>query len=124
MENPLSKGVELEVSPGMMEDYNHMDVTRLRERIKELEVKNKGLQDTNKRLQERPLLINYSSFTIILLLTRMRNCNLTNECTAVRKIPHKKFLVEGIIKYFGDDQSMMMMSGRRRRLLNLLIINK
>ena len=52
MENPLSKGVELEVSPGMMEDYNHMDVTRLRERIKELEVKNKRLQDTNKRLQE------------------------------------------------------------------------
>ena len=43
MENPLSKGVELEVSPGIMEDYNHMDVTRLRERIKELEVKNKRL---------------------------------------------------------------------------------
>ena len=53
MENPLSKGVELEVSPGIMEDYNHMDVTRLRERIQELEVKNKRLQDTNKRLQER-----------------------------------------------------------------------
>ena len=53
MENPLSKGVELEVShPGVVGNCDYMDVTKLRERIKEPEGKNKRLEDTNERLRE------------------------------------------------------------------------
>ena len=52
MENPLSKSVELEVSSGILEDYDHTDVAKLRERIRELEGENKRLQNANKQLQE------------------------------------------------------------------------
>ena len=52
MENPLSKSVELEVSSGILEAYDHMDVAQLRERIRELEGENKRLQNANKQLQE------------------------------------------------------------------------
>ena len=85
MENPLSKGVELE-SPGIMEDYNHMDVTRLRERIQELEVKTKGYKIRTSGYKKG--------------LTRMGNCNLTNECS--RKYPKKIFGLR-YNNIFGDD---------------------